>query len=127
MDGELLASWEIQKTVPNGDMDSSKRLSISDDGKRLLININMDEDVSLKDWDGPPPAIWLFDIPSGKATRLTPKKSYASDSCWLSDSEFLLVDADKKGKGSSIYRASIAGGTPQLLIRNAADPSVSKE
>jgi len=127
LDGGLLASWEIQKTIPRGVMDSSKRLSVSNDGKRLLININMDEDVSLKDWEGPPPAIWLFDIPSGRATRLTPKKSYASDSCWVGDSEFLLVDADRNGKWSSVFRASIAGGKPQLVIKNAADPSVSKE
>ncbi|MBV9642372.1 MAG: hypothetical protein JO334_02265 [Verrucomicrobia bacterium] len=64
-----------------------------------------------------PPAIWSFDIPSGQATRLTAKKSYASDSCWLNDSEFLIVDADKKGKKSSICRALITGGTPRLIVK----------
>ena len=125
MDGGLLVSWEISKVIPHGDMDSSKRLSISADGKRLLIDVNMDEEASLKDWEGPPPAIWLFDIPSAKATRLTPKKSYASDACWLGAADFLFVDADKQGKTNSIYRASIDGWTPRLLIRNAANPSVS--
>jgi len=125
VDGGLLVSWEISKVIPHGDMDSSKRLSISADGKRLLINVNMDEEASLKDWEGPPPAIWLFDIRSAKATRLTPKKSYASDSCWLGAADFLFVDADKQGKTNSIYRASIDGWTPRLLIRNAANPSVS--
>jgi TolB protein len=125
MDGGLLASWAISKVIPHGDMDSSKRLSVSADGKRLLINVNMDEEASLKDWEGPPPAIWLFDIPSAKATRLTPKKSYASDSCWLGDADFLFVDTDKQGKTNSIYRTSIDGWTPRLLIRNAANPTVS--
>jgi TolB protein len=125
LNGVLLNSWEISKVIPHGDMDSSKRLSISADGKRLLIDVNMDEEASLKDWEGPPPAIWLFDIASAKATRLTPKKSYASDSCWLSDVDFLLVDADKGGKTNSIYRASIGGWMPRLLIKNAANPSVS--
>jgi TolB protein len=125
LNGDLLVSWEISKVIPQGDMDSSKRLSISADGKKLLINANMDEEASLKGWEGPPPAIWLFDIPSEKATRLTPKKSYASDSCWLGDSDFLVVDADKQGKTNSIYRASIDGWMPRLLIRDAANPSVS--
>jgi TolB protein len=127
LDGETMASWEIAKIIPKGDMDSSKRLSVCQDGKRMLIDINMDEEDSLKDWEGPPPAIWLFDMPSGKATRLTPKKSYASDSCWLSDSEFLLVDADQGGKTSSIYRSSINGGKSRLLIKDAVNPSVSTE
>ena len=126
LNGDLLASWEIAKIIPKTDMDSSKRFSVCQDGKKMLIDVNMDEEDSLKDWEGPPPATWLFDIPSGKATRLTPKKSYASDSCWLTDSEFLLVDADKVGKTSSIYRISIDGGIPRLLIRNGADPSVSR-
>ena len=125
VEGDLVASWEIRKIIPNGDMDSSKRLSVSADGNKLLVNINMDEEVSLKDWEGPPPAIWLFDIRSAKATRITPKNSYASDSCWLNDSEFLLVDTDKEGKIDSIYRASIDRWMPRLVIKNAIDPSVS--
>jgi TolB protein len=125
LEGDLIASWEISKIIPNGDMDSSKRLSVSQDGNKLLVNINMDEEVSLKDWEGPPPAIWLFDLPSAKATRLTPKKSYATDSCWLSNSEFLIVDTDRDGKIDSIYRASIDRWMPRLVIKNATDPSVT--
>jgi TolB protein len=125
VEGDLVASWEISKIIPNGDMDSSKRLSVSADGNKLLVNINMDEQVSLKDREGPPPAIWLFDIPSAKATRITPKKSYASDSCWLNNSEFLLVDTDRDGKIDSIYRSSIDHWAPRLVVKNAIDPSVS--
>ena len=125
LSGKLLSSWEIGKIIPNGDLDSSKRLSLSDDGQRLLIDVNMDQEESPKDWPGPPPAIWLFDIPSEKATRLTPKMSYASDSCWLNHSEYLLVDAAKNEKTSSIYQASIGGGSPRRVIKNAANPSVS--
>jgi TolB protein len=125
VDGDLIASWEIGKIIPQGDMDSSKRLSVSEDGNSLLIDANMDDEESPKDWAGPPPAIWLLDIASGKARRLTPKKSYASDSCWLGAKEFLFVDADKTGKGSSIYRASIAGGTPRVVIKNGVNPSVA--
>ena len=127
VDGQLLGSWEISKIIPKGDMDSSKHLSISDDGKSLLIDANMDEEEPPKDWEGPPPAIWVFDIPSEKATRLTPKKSYAADSCWISNTEFLLVDTGKDAKTNSIYLASIAGGTPRLLIKNAFNPSVSRQ
>jgi TolB protein len=125
LSGQLLVSWEIGKIIPNGDLDSSKRLSLSDDGQRLLIDVNMDQEDSPKDWAGPPPAIWLFDIPSGKATRLTPKMSYASDPCWLNQSEYLLVNATKNEKTSSIYQTSIGGGTPRRLMKNAANPSVS--
>jgi Tol biopolymer transport system component len=53
---QLLASGEIGKIIPNGDLDSSKRLSVSDDGQSLLVDVNMDDEESPKDWEGPPPA-----------------------------------------------------------------------
>jgi TolB protein len=123
--GDLMNSWEINKIVPHGDLDSSRELSVSADGNRLLVGINMDEVPSLKDWEGGPPAIWLFDLLSGKARRLTPKNTYATASCWLSDSEMLIVDASKDGKTDSIYRTSIDSWTPRLVIKNAVNPSVS--
>ena len=52
VNGDLLASWEISKIIPQGEMDSSKRLSISDDGKSLLIDANMDGEESPKEWEG---------------------------------------------------------------------------
>ena len=112
LNGDLLVSWEIGKIIPQGDMDSSKRLSISQDGKKLLINVNMDEEASLKDWEGPPPAIWLFDIPSGKATRLTPKKSYASDSCWLGDTIFCSSMRTSKGRRIRSTAHRLTAGSP---------------
>jgi TolB protein len=126
VNGDLLASWEIAKIIPKTDQSSAERFSISEDGNKILINTSMSGEDSLKNWEGPPPATWLFDLPSAKATRLTPKKSYTVDACWLTNSEILLVDADKVGEQSSIYRASIAGGTRRLVIRNGADPSVSR-
>ena len=125
LDGELLAKWNVGTIIPKSDMDSAKRLSVSTDGRKLLIDVGMDEEDSPKDWEGPPPATWLFDIESGKATRLTSKKSYASDSCWLSETDFLIVDTRKDAKSSSIYRVSFANAASTLLIKNAANPSVS--
>ena len=124
LEGELLASWEVGKIFPDTDADSSDHLSISPDGKRLIVNVGMENGESIKDFNGPPPAIWLLEIESGKATRLTPKGSYATEPCWLNDSEYLFIDADKKG--TSVFRAVIGGGPNKLVVRNAAEPSVSQ-
>ena len=125
LEGELIASWEISKTFPNTDVDSSEQFSVSPDGKRLLVDLGMENGESMKDFNGPPPAIWLFEMESGKTTRLTPKHSYATAPCWLSDSEYLFIDADKKG--TSIFRTSVTGGPHKLVVRNAAEPSVSHQ
>jgi TolB protein len=124
--GDLINSWEINKIFPHGSLDSFRGLSVSGDGNRLLVDINMKGVSSLKDREGPPRGIWLFDLLSAKARQLTPKNSHPTAASWLSDSELLFVDADKDGKTNSIYRTSIDGWRPRLVIKNAAYASVSR-
>jgi TolB protein len=122
--GELIRSWEIDKLFPDGDLDSGSHFSICGDGKRLLIDVNMSNEEPPKDFNGPPPAIWLLEVESGKVGRLTPKGSYAIEPCWLSDSEYLFVDVAREE--GLIYRTTITGESRKLVVRNAADPSVSR-
>jgi hypothetical protein len=56
-------------------MSGDGRIDVSPDGKRLLLSIDMGEESGRKDWDGPLPALWAFDLQAQKATRLTPKKT----------------------------------------------------
>jgi hypothetical protein len=50
----------------------------------------MDEDVTIKDWEGPPPAIWIFNLQTETASRITPSKMLATSPCWLSNDEILF-------------------------------------
>ena len=77
LDGVVRAQWKINKIVPKGDMSGDGRIDVSPDGKRLLLSIDMGEESGRKDWDGPLPALWAFDVQSQKATRLTPKNYLA--------------------------------------------------
>jgi TolB protein len=76
LDGAVRAQWKISKIVPKGDMSGDGRIDVSPEGKRLLVSIDMGEESGRKDWDGPLPALWTFDLLSQKATRLTPKKTF---------------------------------------------------
>jgi TolB protein len=60
-------------------MSGDGRIDVSPDGKRLLLSIDMGEESGRKDWDGPLPALWSFDLESQKATRLTAKKLFGWD------------------------------------------------
>ncbi len=71
LNGAVRAQWKINKIVPNGDMSGDGRIDVSPDGKRLLLSIDMGEESGRKDWDGPLPALWAFDVQSQEATRLT--------------------------------------------------------
>jgi TolB protein len=87
------AQWKINKIVPNGDMSGDGRIDVSPDGKRLLLNIDMGEESGRKDWDGPLPALWAFDVESQKATRLTPKKLFGWDAFGSTTAAFFFSAA----------------------------------
>jgi TolB protein len=107
-------------------MNSGGRLAISPNDGTLLVDVDMDEDASRKDWDGPPPAIWSVDLSKGLATRLTPKGTFAWEPCWVTSDAFLCLIQPASAKEPSIYRMSADGKTRQALVKNARDHSVSR-
>jgi TolB protein len=109
-------------------MSGDTRLGVSADGKTLLMDIAMNEESDRKDWDGPLPAIWAFDLASEKATRVTPKSLYAWDCFWLNADSILFVSQATGDKESSIYRMSVAGHgkDSKRLVKNARTPSASR-
>src|SRR5436189_1337468 len=98
----------ISKIVPKGDMSGDGRIDVSPDGKRLLLSIDMGEESGRKDWDGPLPALWAFDLQSQKATRLTPKKQFGWDGVWIDNDNVLFLSRAPEGKRrlhlSNVYR-----------------------
>ncbi len=125
LDGAVRGQWKIDKIVPNGDMSGDGRIDVSPDGKRLLLSIDMGEESGRKDWDGPLPALWSFDLGSQKATRLMPKKLFGRDGVWIDNNNILFLSKAAGEKDDSIYRMSVDGKNLKRLIKNGRFPSVS--
>lgn len=125
LDGTLKDKRDATKLVPRGSFNSGDQFTVLPDGHTLLVDADMDEKVARKGWDGPPPAIWTVDLTSGKATRITPKGSFAWMPCWVSDTEIIYSGQPEKAKQSSLYRLSLDGKKRVLIVKNANFPSVS--
>ncbi len=125
LDGSVLAQWKIQKIIPRGDMSGDCRIDVSPDGKHLLLGIEMGEEANRKDWDGPVPALWSFDLDLQHAVRITPKKLFGWDGVWIDNTNVLFLSQQSGEKEASIYRMSINGKDLKRLIRDARFPSVS--
>jgi TolB protein len=124
LSGQPLAQWKISDALPNADMNSNDRIVRSDDGKSFLVDADLNEEGQIKSWEGPPSAIFLFDISTGKAHRVSPAKVYAWDPFWLGAADYLFTGTID-GRHSGIYKASLAGEKPQLIINNASSVTVS--
>jgi TolB protein len=125
LNGIVLAKWNVEKIIPNGDMSSDGRIDVSPDGKRLLLSIDMAEEHNRKDWDGPLPALWSFDLTTQRAVRLSSKNLFAWDGCWLDNDNILFLSQSTGEKSASVYRMSVDRKNLKRLIKDARRPSVS--
>jgi TolB protein len=123
--GNILKKWELSKVLTEASMNSNNRLSVSLDGKTLLMDVDLGAEHERKDWDGPQPAIYAFDLSAEKSTRVTAKDDYVWEPSWLTNDEFLCVMQKEHEKEPSLYRMSLSDKTPKLLVKHARTPSAS--
>jgi TolB protein len=125
LDGNVLKKWELAKILTDAGMNSGDRLSVSPDGKALLMDVDTGSEHERKDWDGPQPAIEKLDLSADKAARVTGKDDYVWEPFWLSANEFLCIIQKENENQPSIYRISLDGKNPKLLVKHARTPSAS--
>jgi TolB protein len=125
LDGNVLKKWELSKILTDASMNSGDRLSISPDGKVLLMDVDCGAEHERKNWDGPQPAIEKFDLASEKAARITGKDDFVWEPFWLSSDEFLCIMQKENENDASIYRMSLDGKSMKLLVKHARTPSAS--
>jgi TolB protein len=127
LDGNVLKKWELSKILTDASMNSGDRLSISPDGNALLMDVDCGSEHERKNWDGPQPAIERLDLTSDKAVRISGKDDYVWQPFWLSANEFLCIMQKENEKQASIYRMSLNGKDPKLLVKHARTPTASAQ
>jgi Tol biopolymer transport system component len=125
LDGNILNKWELSKILTDASMNGGDRLSVSPDGKTLLMDVDCGSEHERKNWDGPQPAIERFDIVGDKAVRVMGKDDFVWQPFWLSNEEFLCIMQKENENEPSIYRMSLDGKKVKLLVKHARTPSAS--
>jgi TolB protein len=125
LDGKIVNKWELSKILTDAGMNGGDKLSVSPDGKSLLMDVDTGAEHERKNWDGPQPAIEKFDLGAEKAVRVTGKSDFVWEPFWLSDREFLCIMQKENEKEPSIYRMSVDGKNAKLLVKHARTPSAS--
>ena len=125
-DGAELKSWTLDAFIPKGSFSSASHLAVSPDGGMLLMDVEMDEIVKRKGWEGPPPALWTLDLATQKATRLTPKGFFGWGGCWIGPGEIVFVSQAIGEVDASLSRMSLGGKDRKVILKKANAPSVSR-
>ncbi|KTD63673.1 acylaminoacyl peptidase [Legionella santicrucis] len=126
LEGMLLKKWPLDTLIPHGSMSSASRIQVSPDGKTLLMDVDMDEEVHEKTWEGPPPALWTLDLKSGKTIRITPKGMLAWSPFWINSHEFIFLKQGKSKQTLALYRGSLKNLEEAFLLNDVQTPSISR-
>lgn len=124
LEGQTLKTWPVSLFGPGASMSSGSSLAISPDGKSLLVEIDGDEDVKIKDWDGPPSALWTIDLQTGARQRIGSRSLLAWSGCWESASSIICNGATEKKPQPAIYRITLPNGAFSLVLPIGGQPSV---
>jgi len=125
LDGNVLKKWTLSKVLTEAGMNGNDRLSVSPDGKTLLMDVDLGAEHERKNWDGPQPAVYVFDFDTEKTTRVTAKEDFVWDPCWLTNDEFLCLIQKERENEPCLYRMPLNGKNPKLLVKHARTPSAS--
>ncbi len=125
LDGNVLKKWALSKLLTEAGMGGNDRLSVSPDGKTLLMNVDLVAEHERKNWDGPQPAVYVFDFDTEKTSRVTAKDDFVWDPYWVTNDEFLCVIQKEHENEPSLYRMSLDGKNPKVIVKRARTPSVT--
>jgi TolB protein len=125
--GEVLKSWDLLKLFPEAGFSSGARLDVAPDGRTMLLDADLNEEIVRKGWDGPPPSLWKLDLETSKVTRLSAKGSFDWEPRWLSAEEYLFISMPGGPSTISVYRQKLDGSGRKLVIKNARMPSAGRE
>lgn len=124
--GNIIKKWPLKTIIGNADMSSASRIQVSPDGKKLIMDIDMREIIHIKNWDEPPPALWMYNIVTNKSTRLTPKGLLAWSPFWINSEDYVFTTQKPNEKNSTLYRGSIKYTSFLPIINNVRAPSISR-
>ena len=125
LEGNVLKKWELSKILTDASMNSNDRLSVLPDGEALLMDVDCGAEHERKNWDGPQPAVYKFDLAGEKAVRVTGENDFVWEPFWLSKDQFLCIMQKENENEPSIYRMSQDGKNLKLLVKHARTPSAS--
>ncbi len=124
LEGKTLKTWPVSLFGSGASMSSGSTLAVSPDGKSLLVEVDGDEEVKIKDWDGPPPALWTIDLQTEARQRIGSRSLLAWSGGWESANRIICNGATEKKPRPAIYRITLPDGAFSLVLPDAMQPTV---
>jgi TolB protein len=116
LSGNISATFNIADMTKIASPSSSDRFLFTGDGNKIVFSGDVDEPGFS---DGPPAAVFIYDIASKTTLRILPKGYYA-DGIWLKGDQVLISGGNIKAKSENIYAVDLDGKNLKILFPKAS-------
>ena len=124
LNGELIESFPFNKY--SIELNSAARFSsLHSDGHRLLLSFPADFP-DMEQFGYTVDVIYLLDLKTGEATRVSPVGVMANEPVWLPDGKsFLFTGTDKTKSG--IYKMDLESKKVEAIVQDASEPGLASQ
>lgn len=120
LNGAELKKSELSTLLPGFSLETDTVLAPSLQDHFLLIDVtNKDEPVKAPGWEGAARSLWVIDLASGKADRLTPEGMLAWNGYWLSANKIVFIGQTASDEAPAIYEMALPGKEKKVVVKNS--------
>jgi Tol biopolymer transport system component len=119
LSGNITASYKISDMTKSDGPSSSDRFVFTTDGKKIVFSSEVNEPGFS---DGPPTAVFVYDITGKTTVRLTPKGYYGSGVI-VKNNKVLFSGGKIKSTITNVYTVDLDGKNLKVLFPNCWDIS----
>jgi Tol biopolymer transport system component len=121
LDGNILKTFCINDIIGDNSISSATCFIFTPDEKNIIYSAGVDEGFDL---DEPLETLFCYNLESKKNKRIAPEGMFCLDPVLGQDGQLFFSGSCHTDEPWSIYRITLNGGTPEVVISEANSPSL---
>ena len=123
LDGNILDTFSIKNIVEGNTVSSATSFIFTSDEKNIIYSVTVDESFDL---DEPLETLFCYNLQTKKNIRIIPEDMFCMNPIFVgSNGQIFFSGSYNNDEHWSIYKISLNGGIPELLLNEASSPSLA--
>ncbi len=122
LSGDIMSTYKVAALSTAMGASSSDRFIFTDDNKKIVFSEDVDEP---GESDGPPSAVFIYDIINKSTLRLSPK-GYSADEVFVKGNKVLFTASKLNSTIQNVYSVDVDGGNFKILFMGCSSISARR-
>jgi len=126
LDGNILDTFSIKDIVEDNAVSSATSFIFTSDEKNIIYSAGVDGSFDVYEPDEPMEILFCYNLQTKKNIRIIPEDMFCMNPIFVgSNGQIFFSGSYNNDEHWSIYKISLNGGIPELLLNEASSPSLA--